>query len=220
MSTVKARRTLVKSPPELWAELSDEDALRRRLEPLGEIRITRREPESTVAWEGERARGTVEIEASGWGTRVTLTAEPNMPDPPPPADREPVTPEHAPREAPPTVAAPEHDVRPSPPHRTLRPGWPPSPRMWSRLMPWRGQPSGHEPPPLTPVPPPAEPAAPAVPQPPPPAPEPEPARIPRPAPPLEPAATGPEAGAGDLDAVLTGVLDDLGSAHHRPFSRG
>jgi hypothetical protein len=68
-------RTLVKSPPELWAEISDEAALGRRLEPFGEIRITRAEPESTVAWEGDRARGTVSLEPSGWGTKVTLAAE-------------------------------------------------------------------------------------------------------------------------------------------------
>src|SRR3712207_8062279 len=70
-----AQRTLVKSPPELWAELSDPAALGRHLGEFGEIRITRLEPEDTVAWEGDRARGTVRLEPSGWGTRVTLTAE-------------------------------------------------------------------------------------------------------------------------------------------------
>ncbi len=74
MSEVKARRTLVKSPPELWAELSDPATLARHLGQFGEIRITRTEPESRVTWEGDRASGTVEINASGWGTRVTLTA--------------------------------------------------------------------------------------------------------------------------------------------------
>ena len=54
-----AQRTLVKSPPELWAEVSDPDALSRHLDEFGEIRITRLEPEATVAWEGDRARGTV-----------------------------------------------------------------------------------------------------------------------------------------------------------------
>ena len=48
----------------------------RHLGELGEIRITRLDPETAVAWEGERARGTVRIEPAGWGTRVTLTAVP------------------------------------------------------------------------------------------------------------------------------------------------
>ena len=75
MAPVHAQRTLVKSPPELWAELSDLDCLARHLGEFGEIQITRLEPEQTVAWEGEHASGTVRLEASGWGTRVTLTAE-------------------------------------------------------------------------------------------------------------------------------------------------
>jgi hypothetical protein len=69
-----ASRTLVKSPPELWAECSDATSLARHLDGFGEIRITRLEPETAVAWEGERARGTVRIEPSGWGTKVILTA--------------------------------------------------------------------------------------------------------------------------------------------------
>ena len=76
MEQSTAQRRLVKSPPELWAEVSSEDALARRLAPFGEIRITRVEPETTVAWEGERASGTVELAPSGWGTQVTLTATP------------------------------------------------------------------------------------------------------------------------------------------------
>jgi hypothetical protein len=70
----EASRTLVKSPPELWAECSDAGSLARHLGEFGEIRITRLEPETAVAWEGERASGTVRIEPSAWGTRVTLTA--------------------------------------------------------------------------------------------------------------------------------------------------
>jgi hypothetical protein len=103
MTTVQARRTLVKSAPELWAELSDADSLGRRLEPLGDIRITRVEPQTTVSWEGEGARGTVTIEPAGFGTRVTLTAESSQPAPPPPA------PETPPPAAPdrPAPAAPE-----------------------------------------------------------------------------------------------------------------
>ena len=75
MTEITAVRTLVKSPPELWAVCSDEDALGQHLAAFGEIRITRLEPESAVAWEGERASGTVRIEPSGWGTKVTVTAD-------------------------------------------------------------------------------------------------------------------------------------------------
>jgi hypothetical protein len=76
MTLTETTRTLVKSPPELWAECSDPAALARHLGRLGEIRITKVEPESTVAWEGELASGTVRLEPSGWGTRVTLVARP------------------------------------------------------------------------------------------------------------------------------------------------
>jgi hypothetical protein len=76
---MEAKRTLVKSPPELWAEVSDPGALARHLGEFGEIRITRTQPESLVEWEGERASGWVRLEPSGWGTRVTLTAEPAPP---------------------------------------------------------------------------------------------------------------------------------------------
>src|SRR5919204_3962658 len=78
---LEAQRTLVKSPPELWAELSDAEALARHLGEFGEIRITRLEPETTVAWEGERASGTVDIAPSGWGTKVTITAQLSRPAP-------------------------------------------------------------------------------------------------------------------------------------------
>jgi hypothetical protein len=75
MPEPRAQRTLVKSPPELWAEITDVSSLARHLGGFGEIRITRVEAETTVAWEGDRARGTVELAPAGWGTKVTLTAE-------------------------------------------------------------------------------------------------------------------------------------------------
>src|SRR4051794_41223927 len=75
MPEPRAQRTLVKSPPELWAEISDAGLLARHLGEFGEIRITRLEAETTVVWEGDRARGTVKLEPSGWGTKVTITAE-------------------------------------------------------------------------------------------------------------------------------------------------
>src|SRR5215207_8061968 len=75
MPDLTAKRTLVKSPPELWEELREVDRLAKHLGAFGEITITKLEPEHTVAWEGERASGTVSIEPSGWGTKVTLRAE-------------------------------------------------------------------------------------------------------------------------------------------------
>jgi hypothetical protein len=144
---MEAKRTLVKSPPELWAEVSDIAALARHLGEFGEIRITRTEPEAVVEWEGDRASGSVRLEPSGWGTKVTLTAE--MPEPARPP--EPVVEE------------------------------PPRPSRFAWLAWWR---RATEPP------------------------EPEPEPQPQ-----------PPAPAVDTAAVLDGVLDSLGSAHHRPFSR-
>src|SRR4051812_2074644 len=89
MPEVEAHRRLVKSPPELWAELSDPETLARHLGEFGEIRVTRTDPESTVAWEGEHVRGTVWIEPSGWGTRVSLSARGTAPEPEPPPPVEP-----------------------------------------------------------------------------------------------------------------------------------
>jgi hypothetical protein len=75
MIELAAQRTLVKSPPELWSEFSDSQTLGRLLEPLfGQIQITRRAPEHALAWEGDNASGTIELEPSGWGTQVRLTA--------------------------------------------------------------------------------------------------------------------------------------------------
>ena len=76
MAQLTASRTLVKSRPELWAECSDAAALARHLGAFGGIQITKLEPETAVAWEGEDVRGTVTLEPSGWGTRVVLTAVP------------------------------------------------------------------------------------------------------------------------------------------------
>ncbi len=74
MTEHEVSRTLLKSPPELWAECSDAQSLARHLGEFGEIHITRLEPEETVAWEGALASGTVRLEPSGWGTRVVLAA--------------------------------------------------------------------------------------------------------------------------------------------------
>src|SRR5687768_11046745 len=89
MPQVQAQRRLVKSPPELWTELSDAAALARHLGEFGEIRIMRLEPETKVVWEGDRANGSVEISSSGWGTQVTFTVDVAGPDPQPDPEPEP-----------------------------------------------------------------------------------------------------------------------------------
>lgn len=73
MISSEVQRTLVKSPPELWAEVSDPESLARHLGEFGEIRITRVQPEQKVEWEADDASGTVVIKPSGWGTKVKLT---------------------------------------------------------------------------------------------------------------------------------------------------
>ena len=73
MISSEVQRTLVKSPPELWAELSDPAALARHLGEFGEIRITRVDPEQRVEWEAGDTSGSVVIKPSGWGTKVKLT---------------------------------------------------------------------------------------------------------------------------------------------------
>jgi hypothetical protein len=99
MISSEVQRTLVKSPPELWTELSDPAALGRHLGEFGEIRITRVEPEKTVEWETENASGRVLIKPSGWGTRVTLTATREIPAPETPPAPEAIV------EAPPQLVA-------------------------------------------------------------------------------------------------------------------
>jgi hypothetical protein len=120
MLDLTAKRTLVKSPPELWEELSEVERLAKHLGAFGEITITKLEPEHTVAWEGEHASGTVSIEPSGWGTTVTLRAELPEPEPEPEAVAElpepPATIE-APEPAQPVAEAepePEPEAEPDP----------------------------------------------------------------------------------------------------------
>ena len=221
MTSLQASRTLVKSPPELWAELSELGSLARHLGEFGEIRITKVDPESRVEWEADRASGTVRLEPSGWGTRVVLTVdtpEPVAPEPEPEAvvveppapepEPEPVAPE-------PVAVEPEPGARaraaarqarlvraPVPPHAPTRAGPATGAR---RRRAGTGARAGAG----------ARaretarerafgtiewetPAEPVLEEP-----EPEP----------EPIA------ADEAHAVLTGVLDTLGAAHHRPFSR-
>ena len=67
MISSEVQRTLVKSPPELWAELSDPAALARHLGELGEIRITRTEPEKIVEWEADATHRQGGAQALGLG---------------------------------------------------------------------------------------------------------------------------------------------------------
>jgi hypothetical protein len=119
MTEHQSSRTLVKSAPELWSECSDAASLARHLGAFGEIRITKLEPETAVAWEGAAASGTVRLETSGWGTRVTLTvteeeraaepvaAEPVAAEPEPEPDPVTVEPEPVAAEPEPVAEAPE-----------------------------------------------------------------------------------------------------------------
>ncbi len=86
-----AKRTLVKSAPELW-ELADD--LARMQSWMGglvgtgqpvEIEVTGREPGRMLAWRasapGPDARISLELAESGFGTAVGITAEHSRPDP-------------------------------------------------------------------------------------------------------------------------------------------
>ena len=239
MSELTTKRTLVKSPPELWAEVSDLEALAKHLGEFGEIKITRLEPETTVVWEGDRVSGTVTLEPSGWGTKVTLTAElaeleAAEPEPvveEPVAVEEPVIEEEAVEEPvaqEPPPPSPIQETPAAPPAAALSAA-PKKPGFWARLF-GRRNATVDAPFPNTSVAvdPPAQPVEEPEPEPPAPVEEPPPLQ---PVPDPEPPATEPEPdpepppAAQELDgdravAVLTEVLDNLGSAHHRPFSRG
>jgi hypothetical protein len=211
MISSEVQRTLVKSPPELWAELSDPDALARHLGELGEIRITRVEPEQTVEWEAADTTGKVLLKSSGWGTKVTLTADRELPAPEPPAEPpEPVVINEPAVE--PGVIAEEAAAEEPLTEEQLEPE--PRPGFFARLF-GRRRRDQIDPEALQ-------------------APEPEPEIEPQQpaladAPPEDTQEDTPdiaaelkaaeEAAEAEVTAVLTAVLDRLGAAHHRPFSR-
>lgn len=299
MISSEVQRTLVKSPPELWAELGDPASLARHLGELGEIRITRIDPEQAVEWETEDTTGKVLIKPSAWGTKVTLTATRQTPPAEPEPEPEPAatvapepTPEHEivpAMEAQPEPATQDEAAVEAQPEPELQPYAEPELDPEAELVPRRGffarlfgrrpkEVVRPEPEPAeqyaavwNPEPEPAE-AVQAVASPEPEqyapvaVPEPEPVRLdellvpveaqpaakqaavaeeiaqpveahaPAPvpedtAPPVEGVSSSPqetsaeshetdEEAAGEVTAVLTAVLDRLGSAHHRPFSRG
>ncbi|MGA9285164.1 MAG: hypothetical protein WBV85_06945 [Solirubrobacteraceae bacterium] len=261
--STEVQRTLVKSPPELWTELSNPEALARHLGDFGEIRITKTEPETKVEWEAGEVSGVVQLKQSGWGTKVTLsvTRTPAIPEPllepepvaiagsgstivaePEPAiavEPEPAIAAEAVPEPEPVAVEPE-PVSPSEPEATLVSTEPepvptepesvapdPEPQLgfFARLFRKRkAKPTAIvEPEPeviALAAPEPIEVVALAAPEP-----------I-YPDPPAEPEAVEPaEDLASELESLedqmaaettelLTGVLDRLGAAHHRPFSRG
>lgn len=215
--TSEVQRTLVKSPPELWAELSDPATLARHLGELGDIRIVQTEPDRAVDWEaaatdGAQASGRVEIEPSGWGTKVTLSASRAVVEPEPEAtsEVEVETDIEAETEAVEVIAEPEPEPEPEP--QVVEPE--PRQGFFARFFRRRRERDlAPEPEPITAP----EPAA---------EPEPEPIATIE----TDPAKAEEDVPEPDISAelveleeqttaVLTGVLDRLGAAHHRPFSR-
>jgi len=71
MPTIEVSRTLVKSPPELWPDISG----KRLAEAVGGAQVSVDEEQRSVRWEAQGARGVASLEPSGWGTKVTLQAE-------------------------------------------------------------------------------------------------------------------------------------------------
>ena len=239
--STEVQRTLVKSPPELWSELSNPEVLARHLSGLGEIRITSVEPETKVEWESEDASGVVQLKQSGWGTKVTLSvtrAAPVVEEPsseseaiaetgasePEPVSLElelkpepvAVQPEPVAVEPEPIVIEPKPVAVIEPEPSPVKPA--PQPGFFTRLFRKRKakQVAAIEPEPEIEV------VALAAPE---------------PIYPERPIEVKPEVleQAKDLAAelasveaqmttetteLLTGVLDRLGAAHHRPFSRG
>lgn len=232
MTSFEVSRTLVKSPPEVWAELEKAERL---AELLGDdaIKITRAKVETSLEWEGSAGRGTIEIEQSGWGTKVRLTAD--IDDPEPEAAAVPLA---AVEEV--VAAAIESVVEIEPPQEEMAIEEPEvavavvdqpepiasqpavKPSVWKRLK-SLFEPPVHEPPPTEVTESPVvetlaveeeiavtEPAAvEAVEEPAAEADEAEAEAVTEPAP--EPI---------DYEQRLTAVLDHLGSAHKRPFAQG
>jgi hypothetical protein len=272
--STEVQRTLVKSPPELWTELSNPEALARHLGDFGEIRITKTEPETKVEWEAEEVSGVVQLKQSGWGTKVTLsvTRTPAIPEPTLAAVEGSESTIVA--ESEPTTVAEESTIV-AEPEPTAAAESEPVPAVELKPTAAESEPTAAEPPPIGEQERAAEPeAVPAEPESGPPPVEPEPqlgffARLFRkrkakpatvvepepevvalappepvevvalaapepiyPDPPAQPEASEPaEDLASELESLedqmaaettelLTGVLDRLGAAHHRPFSRG
>jgi hypothetical protein len=92
----KAKRTLVKSAPELWELADDLDRMEAWMaglvgsaQPIP-VEITDRDPERVIAWRAQdgspgaaalRARIAIEMAEKGFGTSVSITAQHSAPDP-------------------------------------------------------------------------------------------------------------------------------------------
>jgi hypothetical protein len=78
-----AERTLVKSQPELWQLLEDEDRILAWMASLLKgtptVEVIAHEPEHRLAWAGavaeEAARIEIELAEKGWGTNVSIKAK-------------------------------------------------------------------------------------------------------------------------------------------------
>ena len=78
-----ASRTLVKSPPEIWELLDQPERMQGLMSALigeaTEVNVYERQPGSLLCWEarrgGEGAWIEVELAESGWGTKVSVSAE-------------------------------------------------------------------------------------------------------------------------------------------------
>lgn len=239
--STEVQRTLVKSPPELWAELSNPEALARHLGDFGEVKITSVEPETKVEWEAEEASGIVHLKQSGWGTKVTLSVTRNPPVPEEPTEPEPavvaepelepaaiaepeITVEAEPPIADPEVTTPGLEIEAEPvaavePSTVVETEPKPKLRFFARLFRKRKNAPTIvvESEPIVSVESDPEPEVVAMAAPEPIYPEP----TPEPVVDLAAELASVEAQmAEETTELLTGVLDRLGAAHHRPFSRG
>jgi hypothetical protein len=88
----KAKRTLVKSAPELWELADDVERMETWMGGLVgtsvpvRVQVTDRKPGRTLAWctagrESQRAQIALELAESGFGTSVSITAHHSSPDP-------------------------------------------------------------------------------------------------------------------------------------------
>ena len=86
------KRTLVKSPPELWELADDLERMEAWMaglvgsSPPVRVEITRRDPERILAWRAAQADGdgaliALELAEKGFGTAVSITARTARHDP-------------------------------------------------------------------------------------------------------------------------------------------